>query len=297
MSKVITKPFLVSDDPSEENPPSQQELKKHLPVLKNSDEVESINLSGMAILESGELTRHKYFEFLNIETDDYTDISFTPTEAKRIRGHLAKMSTGHTAMVPMTCSPKCPFRMKCIFFQMGKAPFGRACIPEVTLLQEWIGRYIKEYDVDPNNFTEIGMINELAEIEIYLWRLSQNLAKPEHAELFEENIIGFTPDGIALTNKQISVLLEAKEKLYARRSKIVKLMVGDRQEKYKKEAALKIREESDPSNSMAELRTRLERVSRDLKRREIDDLEASGKLVDAASTPKALSPEDLISED
>ncbi len=287
MSKVITKSSLTPEE------------KKHLPVLKQSDNPKEIQLSGIAITESGKLTKHKYFEFLNMEIDDYSDLSFTQEEAIKIRGHLAKMSTGHTSMVPMICSPKCPFRNRCVFFQMNKAPFGRSCLIEKNLITEWTTSYINQYDIDPNNFTEISMVNELAEIEVYLWRLSQSLAKPENAELIEEINIGFTPDGVPLTNRQISTLLEAKEKLYSRRARIVKLMVGDRQEKYKKEAALKTREESDPSNSMSELRSRLERLSRDVRKRELDIAEASGQLIDInpVEEQKTLSPEDIINGD
>ena len=49
-----------------------------------------------------------------------------------------------------------------------------------------------------------------------------------------------------------------------RRSKIIKLMVGDRQEKYKKEAALKVKLDSDPSSMQANMRATLEGLKREL---------------------------------
>lgn len=271
--------------------------KVHLPVLKNSDEVKEIRLSGTAITEAGKLTKHKYFEFLNMDIDDYTDLSFTEAEAIKIRGHLGKMSTGHTSMVPMICSEKCPFKAGCMFYKMGKAPFLRQCLIEVNLMREWTTAYFEQYEVDPNNFTEVSMINELAEIEIYLWRLSQSLAKPENAELVHDNVVGISPEGVVLTNKQLSALLEAKERLYNRKSKIVKLMVGDRQEKYKREAALKQRELDDPSSSMADLRARLERLNRDATKMSIQLAEKSGQIIDAIVEPvkpTEISAEDLI---
>lgn len=601
MSKVIPKEDQVPED-----------KKVHLPVLKES-QAKEIHLSGTAITESGTLTKHKYFEFLQIDMDDYSDLSFTPEEAKKVRGHLAKMSTGSTSMVPMICSPKCPFRDRCIFYKMEKAPYGRACQPpgtliktahhgeiaielldenihnlitydrrrttirqgnsgkghrdrlgykfkkssreyigdlitittgsgkthqvtvdhiciarfnekavgkfcvylmqkgdnwrvgksqilgqysknnkfghktflgftnrgirenadamwvlgvyetnteallaeeffscnwqtpkaifiatdgmakskyngvykwvtqeqlnkhhdsfvknnnfykekleslglrieypiwskdncfkksyldptdnkilakgpmyiracnlmsdimdvptfpdtlfrekrgkkswllahwqpmslkrefysglvyslevetyntyfandiathncliEVNLLREWTTNYFNEYQVDPNNFTEIGMINELAEIEVYLWRLSQTLARPENADLTDEVVVGFTPKGDALTNRQISIALEAKEKLYNRKAKITKLMVGDRQEKYKRDAALKTNNESDPSNSMSELRSKIERLSVEVNKKQLQM--DSSKMIDA----KVVTPEDLLGDE
>jgi len=272
------------------------EEKIHLPVMKEK-ETTSLTLSGIANNIRGELTRHKYFEFLDIDFDDYSDIEYTVEEGKRIAQHLRKMKTGHTAMVPMTCSPKCPFRLRCVLFQMDKAPFGRACPIETNLIKEWTMNYFNDYEVDPNNFTEVGIINELAEIEVYLWRLSQTLAKPENAELIEENVVGFSPDGQPLTTKQLSSALAAKESLYNRRSKLIKLMVGDRQEKYKREAALKVRDDNDPSSSMADLKSRIQKLSRDLDKQQIRLKEESGDIIDVIAEPvkpKSISAEDII---
>ncbi len=286
MAKVVDKDDAV---PEEE--------RVHLPVLKESDNPTAIRLSGTATTESGALTKHRYFEFLNIDLDDYSDIEFTPEEAKKVRGHLAKLSTGATAAVPMVCSPKCPFRDRCVFYKMGKAPFGRACLIEANLIREWTMLYFNEYEVDPNNFTEVGMVAELAEIEIYMWRLNMNLARAENAELVTENVVGVAHNGEVLTEKQLSVFLQAKQTLSNRKSKLIKLMVGDRQEKYKREAALKIRDDEDPSSSMADLRMKLERMQRDLHKKEIEIAEKSGQIIDVkVEVIKELTADDLINQ-
>ncbi len=290
MSKIVPKEEKIS-----------KSEKVHLPMLRASDKPKEIRLGGTAVQEDGSLAKHRYFDFLNIDFDDYSDMSFTEEEALKIRGHLAKMSTGSTSMVPMICSPLCAWRMRCEFYKMNRAPFGRACLWEVNLLREWGTSYFNEYEVDPNNFTEVGMINELAEIEIYLWRLNQSLAKPENAELVTDNVVGMSREGEPIIQKQLSVFLEAKERLYARKSKLIKLMVGDRQEKYKREAALKVREEADPSSTMAELRGKLEKLQREVTRQEISVAEKSGKIIDATITlpepPKVITAEDLIGSD
>jgi hypothetical protein len=138
------------------------------------------------------------------------------------------------------------------------------CLIEVELLKDWIIRYFDEYDVDPNNFTEIGYVNELAEIEIHLMRLNMNLAKAENSELVIDQVAGFSSDGTPVIQKQISPFMELKDKLQSRRSKIIKLMVGDRQEKYKKESALKVKLDTDPSSKMAEMRRKLESLHQQL---------------------------------
>jgi hypothetical protein len=155
-------------------------------------------------------------------------------------------------------------------------------------MKEWILRYFDEYQVDPSNFTEVAYINELAEIEILLMRLNMSLAKPENADLMMDQMVGLARDGEnPIIQKVVSPYMELKDKLQNRRSRIIKLMVGDRQEKYKKEAALKIKEEKDPSSRQAQMRARLEALQR--------DLESKQKEAEKDSPPeKKLSVQDLI---
>ena len=154
------------------------------------------------------------------------------------------------------------------------------------MLKQFILEYIEDYQVDPDNFTELSFCNQLAEIEIYLWRLNNNLAKPENAELIVEQPMGTDRDGNPILQKQVSPFFEMKEKLLARQSKIIKLMVGDRQERYKKEAALRKQEEKDPSSVQAEVRRKIDELNRRL-----DGVEIVEKL------PKSLSPGDIMMAD
>ncbi len=267
--------------------------KLHLPVLREKEDPPvSIRLSGTAITESGKLTTHKYFEFLNMDFEEY-DVEYTPEEARKIRGHLSKMSTGSTSMTPQICSPRCPWKDRCVFYSMNKAPLGLPCLIEVNLLREWTTAYFNEYKVEPTNFTEITMISELAEIEVLLWRINMGLSRAENVSMTIEQMIGVATNGEPINQTQVSPLYELKERLSARKTKLVKLLVGDRQEKYKKEAALRKSDDSDPSSAMANIRYRLERVQRDMKATERALAEKSGQIIEA----KVISPEDIISNE
>ena len=253
---------------------------------ENRERKELVTLGGTARTLSGKLTKSSYFRFLKHDLDNYEDIELEPQEAKKIHAHLQKLSTGSTAMIPLYCAgPQCPFAHRCPLVQINKAPIGRQCIIEVELMREWTLRYFEEYDVDPNNFTEIGYINELAEIEVLLQRLNMNLAKPENAELVIDQIAHISHDGTPILQKQLSPFMEQKERLQNRRSKVIKLMVGDRQERYKKESALKVKMEQDPSSQMAQMRGKLEALQRNISLIEDDPSPAKeGKV----------TPQDLI---
>ena len=258
-----------------------------------SDKLVRVRADGTGITESGKERKTKFFEILSWDIDDYSDLgSFTPEEARRIHNHISKLQTGATAMVPLYCGGDlCPFKTKCPFWQMGKAPVQRQCLLEVSMLKHWIYQYMEEYDVDPENFTELGYCNELAEIEIYLWRINNNLAKPENAELVVEQAVGVDKSGVAIMQQQVSPFMEMKEKLQNRRSRIIKLMVGDRQEKYKKESALKMRGDKDPSTRQSEIKRKIEEL-----RRKVEGLGSREdiKRLSPAPEKKILTPEDLI---
>lgn len=200
-----------------------------------------------------------------------TGHTYTPEEKLKIDKHLRGLSTGSSAMVPLHCAgPACPFALRCPYQQINKAPIGKPCIIEVQLIQYWVVKYMEEYEVDPASFTEVGYCNELAEIEVMLSRINQQLGKPENADGTVDQMVGVAHDGTPITQKQISPYMDMRDKLQNRRSKIIKLMVGDRQEKYKKEAALKVRESKDPSSRQAETRRKLEALQRGIQRIEVE---------------------------
>lgn len=259
------------------------------------EEKQLVSLGGTALTNTGKLVKSNYFRFLNHNLDNYDDIQMTPVEAKKIHTHLQKLSTGSSAMVPMYCSgPKCPFAARCPLQQIDKAPIGRMCLIEVELMKNWIIRLFDEYDVDPNNITEVAYINELAEIEIFLMRLNMSLAKSENSELIIDQTVSIGHDGTPIVQKALSPFMDQKERLQNRRSRIIKLMVGDRQEKYKKEAALKVKLDSDPSSRMSAMRNKLEGLSRELDGMSRKLIETDNSTGEPSVQPGTLSPQDLI---
>jgi len=276
------------------DPKERKELEsesRHL--VKNRPKKAMVSLGGFSSTEAGSLSKSNYFRWIGYNLDQYEEIQLSPEEAKKIDRHLRKLSTGSTAMIPIYCSgPCCPFATRCPLQQIDKAPIGRQCLLEIQLLKEYIMRYFHEFDVDPNNFTEVAYINELAEIMILEMRLNMVLARPENAEMMIDQIVQIGSDGTPVIQKQLSPFMEQKEKLANRRSRIIKLMVGDRQEKYKKEAALKVKVDIDPSSRMSKMRSQLEKLQRQLDT-------ASAELLPSESVKEVkdkgfLSPEDII---
>jgi len=227
-------------------------------------------------LQKSKDKRLSFFKAVQYDLDDYSNIGFTEEQSKKMGQHLHKLTTGAVAIVPLICGGDiCPFSKRCPLHAMGKSPVNLACLLEVQMLKYWICQYLEEYQVNPDNFTEVGYCNELAEIEIYLWRLNNNLAKPENASLIVNQPVGADRQGNPILQQDVSPFMEMKEKLYARKSKIIKLMVGDRQERYKKEAALKQREDKDSSSKQAEIRRKIEELTRRLDNNKKDSIKST----------------------
>lgn len=156
--------------------------------------------------------------------------------------------------------------------------------------------YFDEYQIDPQSFTELSIINQLAEIEVLDWRLNNNLSKVENSELIQDSTVAVDPEGNPIIQRQVSAFLEAKERIMNRKARLITMMVGDRKERYKREAALKIRDTKDPSESMATIRKKLESLQRDIAHQALEIQKKSG-VVDATFTEgsePAISPEDIL---
>lgn len=272
--------------------------KESLFTTQNREKKSLVSLGGVAETESGKLTKSNYFRFLGHNLDDYSNIQMTQEEAHSIHAHLSKLSTGSTAMVPLYCAgPRCPFKDRCPLYKINKHPLGKQCLIENQLLKEFTVRYFEEFDIDPQNWTEVGYVNELAEIDIYLYRLKTLLARPENAELVIEQVVSISPgDQTPIIQKQLSPYMEQMDKLNARKSRIIKLMVGDRQEKYKKEAALKMKLDVDPSSRQAAIKAKLDGLQRALNA--LPEPTTEDNDAQPAKKEGALSPQDVIdSED
>jgi hypothetical protein len=246
--------------------------------------------------QEGTKDKNTLLDVLNDVTEDYSEINLNEEEAGKLTRQLKRMSTGSSQFAPMECAgAACPFANRCPLVQMrsssdshpshGKAPVGQQCLLEVTMLRDGTINLIREYEVDTNNFTEFNLVTEIAEIEVLQWRLNMLLSRPENASLVLDQVVGVSGDGTPIMQQQVSPIFEQKQKLANRKTKLIKLMVGDRQEKYKKEAALKQKTEVDASSTMASIKKDLRVLQT-----EIDEQLQEVNTIDA----EFVSPEDLI---
>lgn len=268
--------------------------------------------------------KSQFFKFLDIDLDRYKEVEYTQDEARFIKQRMQHLSTGSAAALPLICKgPQCPFARKCPFIAIDEqrqeewekvqregdvqfaeppvlqTPIGKHCLVEINLLNQWTRLYVFEFDVAEESFVDLSMCRELAEIEVMLWRINNGLGKDENVELVQETTVGTDREGNPLTKKELNTLVEARERMVNRKSKLIKLMVGDRQEKYKREAALKTKDDADPSTSAAQLRNKLQRILKEAQVQVLQLQEKEGNIIDVpveSDTPvnEIVTPESLI---
>lgn len=217
-------------------------------------------------------TREGLLHILDESFSQYNQIGLTETETTTLSRTLKRLSTGASTFAVLQClGADCKFQAKCPLVAMksetrhGKAPVGSDCLLEATLLRDSLVSYIQEYEVDPANYTEVNIVTELAEIESLLWRINMQLSTGANSMFVIDQTIGFDREsGNPIIQKQVDPLFEQKQKLANRKSKLMKLMVGDRQEKYKKEAALKQKPAQDASSQMSEVKKQLQALQNKL---------------------------------
>jgi hypothetical protein len=221
------------------------------------------SLCGLAINEDGKITESKMFDFLGLDPEEYGHILLTAEEARRVHYRLQGVKWGGAAAkVPLYCAGEkiCPFAKECPFVEIAKVPVGRKCPIEVELMAFWTARYMQEFEVDPGNHSEVGMITELVELDIYDLRASMILARPECADMTKDIVVGVDGEGKPIVNKEIHKAWELKERAKKRKHKILESLVGTRKEKYKRDVALKRPSKRDPSTKAIELKRKLEKA-------------------------------------
>ena len=248
----------------------EKDLKEDTKAVIGKDGIKIVDKDGTLV------AKDDFMDLLEITPDDYTDLEVEMDEKqlRKFKSHLLGLKTGHAAMVPIMCGgpKKCPFITRCPFGKYnaqlnkyeGKFPIARQCPMEVSYLYNQRKKYIIEYDVEPTSATEVGLINKLSELDLYDYRcsiiLSSDDTDDEGRDLLKRQTVGFGPEGQELNRLEVHPIWEVKQQIQRQRMDILQALVGTRREKYKKQAAVKERDEDDPSTRQAKTKRQLEAI-------------------------------------
>jgi len=245
---------------------------------KKEEKFALVKLTGVGITEAGEIREHSWFKGLKFNEAKYEDIVLTPGEAQRLKSAHGRMKTGAAASTPMLCYGKdiCPVAETCPYAQLQQEldeqgeernvlPIGRPCPLEQDVLYTIVQRLAAQYGVgdSPEDYTDQRILLELAETEVLEQRMNRLLAV-KYQDLSEEKTVAIVEDEYGgLQEKKIKDIadpLKIKEKLWRRREKLLKALVGTRESQYKRDVALGGNVTDDLSNVHAQLMAKLAKL-------------------------------------
>ena len=249
-----------------------------LDKVPRGDKMALIKFDGTAITEQGNVVKHNWFKGLEINGGAYTDLVLTPEEARGLRTAHQRMKTGASAQTVLTCYGSiCPRARTCPYLALqekldnsGEArrvvPLGKPCPIEQDILFNAVQKLSAEFDITDKDdeYTDQRLILELGEIEVLESRINDKISgDPELQGLTEEKLTSTqrTSSGDTIDNyvKYVADLMLIKERLWARKDRIRKELVGTRREK----RVMSAREGSDVVDAsvyMSEVMTRIRQL-------------------------------------
>lgn len=221
---------------------SLEEVKKELPVTENARDLSLVRYDGVGITREGKLTLSTFFEDLGVG-EEYGALAFSAEEIKKISRAMRKRATGPNSVLALTCAGReCSFADKCIYQQLGKAPVGLECLIEIQLLEYHTRKLMNQFKIDPEDYTELMLVQEIAETYVTEMRINMVLAKPENAEMMGIRL-KFSPDGEQIQEETAHWAVGQKEKIKDRRMKVLRSFMATR------EANQKAMREAEKDNS------------------------------------------------
>lgn len=237
-------------------------------ILSENGEESNDFSSALSVLDeqSNSLIDDKYFRgSLFPMIQDYLPESMDLTEAEKVtvvKGVKRKL-TGLTASMPIKCyGDRCPFKESCPLHQIGKAPVGDPCPMEAMVLDLYTKRYLDEFEVEHENFSEVTTMTMLAATHIMEWRGFMAIGKDEDGQSPDgiiKNVVGYTADEDPITQHQEHPGYAIIERAWRWRTKLLESLGATRKDKLKNGDNLQ--DEFTTSGSAASLKSKIEKFT------------------------------------
>lgn len=117
----------------------------------------------------------------------------------------------------------------CELNKINKAPIGSQCIYEQTYLRQSIEGYLDEFNADPSRITEMHLISELSELDLYERRATLMLALQDQ-NMSQEDFYGFDANGRQIIKEDVSKFFNIKERIKKNRLKILETLMATRKD-------------------------------------------------------------------
>lgn len=207
---------------------------------------------------------------------------------------MSSILWGNIVVLPQICPnlSKCVHSHVCPFSD--RPPVGKACPMEQAYIMDKMTKLKKQFDVEGVAETEFMLLNKLVELDLYDLRINSMMAKEETQKPLISRIAMVSADGVPIYQDDINPLFELKEKIGREKSKLLTILVGTPQERYKKAAALK----EQGSDKISGLNDRLEKLveQAEKKLKKIEEVEGEEEKIEENEEVKEKEPDNIEDE-
>lgn len=224
--------------------------------------------SALSVLKdnSSNLVEDKYFRgtlFPMIQNYLPKEMELSEAEKVTVVKGVQRRLNGLTAGIPVKCyGDRCPFKQSCPLHQIGKAPEGEPCPIEAMVLDLYTKRYLDEFEVEADNFSEVTTMTMLAATHIMEMRAFQAIGKDETGQSPDgiiKNVVGYTADEDPITQYQEHPGYAIIERAWKWRTKLLESLGATRKDKLANGDSL--RSEFSVGGSAASIKSKIERYT------------------------------------
>ena len=191
------------------------------------------------------------------------DLDLTEDEKVTIVKGVQTKLTGLTASMPVKCyGDRCPFKASCPLHKIDKAPVGGNCSIEAMVLDLYTKRYLDEFEVDAENFSEVTTMTMLAATHIMEMRGFMAIGKDDAGQSPDgiiKNVVGYTADEDPITQYQEHPGYAIIERAWRWRTKLLESLGATRKDKLANGDSLK--SEFSVGGSAASIKSKIERFT------------------------------------
>lgn len=197
--------------------------------------------------------------FLNVMQETAPDLvpeSFYEDLSDEDMRSMAKMvhaeRIGFINRAVMICNgDSCPRARVCKLLQRGKAPVNDSCPVELEIVQAKMDDYVKEYEIKPDNVTDVNMVAQLISIDLLIGRLMDSANLADAPSMIVDAPAFPLMNGDVVYKREAHPAMDQIIKLMKQQQTIISMMAGDRDSKWRRQAALGASQEASLTVAMA----------------------------------------------
>lgn len=187
-------------------------------------------------------------KYLGLDMSQY-NLNLDKATMTRYKRHIMSLKHGMHAGVPLVCygGKKCPIGSRCPFterktngvpdYDNSTYPLLQPCPVEASMAQMHMMNMVQEYQIGPEDYTDLAIISKLASLDVMEYRCNMALATDAEGMVISEVTSVDYQNGKEFITRKINPAFEVLEKIQRMRQDLIRSMVGTRREKYKAAAA------------------------------------------------------------